>query len=120
MGAKIDHAINRSRGPYVFCINSQIHHRIGSLLPSAGEPPQFVELYIYDTENEITNRIHALDTSERLEADLDRNIIQGLLQMLDDHNPLVKTFRMAKDRLKDHGEENVAIRIIGAREGDPV
>ncbi|XP_062182700.1 uncharacterized protein LOC133886841 isoform X2 [Phragmites australis] len=120
MGARIDHGINRTGGPYVFRINGQVHHRIGSLLPPAGDPPQFIELYIYDTDNEVPNRIHALDISDRLEADLDRDIIEGQLQMLDAHNPLVKTFRMARDRLKESDGENVGIRIIGACEGDHV
>ena len=68
----------------------------------------------------MTNRIDALDPSERLEGELDREIIEGLLQMLDEHNPLVKKFRMARDRLKEYPDENLAIRIIGARDGDPV
>ena len=86
------------------------------MLPPSGDPPQIVELYIYDTENEVSNRIHALDASDRLEADLDRDIIEGLLQMLDTHNPLAKTFRMARACLQVCGGENVGIRIIGARE----
>ncbi|KAL6662326.1 hypothetical protein ACP70R_000185 [Stipagrostis hirtigluma subsp. patula] len=101
IGARIDRDINDGRGPYVFRINGQVHHRIGSLLPADGEPPQFVELYIYDTDHEIDNRIRALDPSERIEADLDRDIIVGLLQMLDEHNPLVRSFRMARDRLRE-------------------
>ncbi|KAL6622878.1 hypothetical protein ACP70R_032757 [Stipagrostis hirtigluma subsp. patula] len=120
MGARIDRSVNSGGGPYVFRINGQVHHRIGSLLPADGDPPQFVELYVYDTEHEIDNRIRALDPSERIEGDLDREIIAGLLQMLDEHNPLVKSFRMARDRLRECDGENVGIRIIGARDGDPV
>ena len=33
MGGNIDKNINKGNGPYVFRINGQIHHRIGSLLP---------------------------------------------------------------------------------------
>ena len=29
-GARIDHSINCGRGPYVFPVSSQMHHRIGS------------------------------------------------------------------------------------------
>ncbi|KAL6876350.1 hypothetical protein ACP4OV_012922 [Aristida adscensionis] len=116
MGAKIDHAINRAAGPYVFKINGQVYHRIGSLLPPEGEPPQFAELYIYDTDHEIDNRMRALDPSERLDDDLDRDIIGGLLHMLDQHNPLVQKFRMARDRIAEGETENVGTRIVGARE----
>jgi hypothetical protein len=40
--------------------------------------------------------------------------------MLDDHNPLARQFRLARDRLAENGDEEFIIRIIGAREGDPV
>ncbi|XP_066316197.1 uncharacterized protein [Miscanthus floridulus] len=40
--------------------------------------------------------------------------------MLDAHNPLARQFILAKDRLAENGDEEFIIRIIGAREGDPV
>ena len=40
--------------------------------------------------------------------------------MLDEHNPLVKIFRHARDLLERHGNIDVSIRIIGANKGDPV
>jgi hypothetical protein len=40
--------------------------------------------------------------------------------MLDTHNPLAKQFRLARDRLAENGDEEFIIRIIEAREGDPV
>lgn len=64
MGAKINKNINDGQGPYVFCINGQIHHRIGSLLPQKNNDPKFAELYIFDTKNEIENRIQALNKQE--------------------------------------------------------
>jgi hypothetical protein len=60
MGANIIKDMNKGEGPYVFRINGQIHHRIGSLLPENGQSPQYAELYIFDTKNEIENRIKAL------------------------------------------------------------
>ena len=48
MGANIIKDINRGEGPYVFRINGQIHHRIGSLIPEQGQAPQYAELYIFD------------------------------------------------------------------------
>ena len=59
-GGNIDKEINKGEGPYVFCVNGQVHHRIGSLLPSPNKIPKFAELFIFDTENEIQNRIRAL------------------------------------------------------------
>jgi hypothetical protein len=42
------------------------------------------------------------------------------MKMLDENNPFVKKFRMARDTLCDHGNEEFIIRIIGAKEGDSV
>jgi hypothetical protein len=39
--------------------------------------------------------------------------------MLDTHNPFAKKFRIAKERLTEHADEEFIIRIIGAKE-DPV
>jgi hypothetical protein len=50
----------------VFRVNGQIHHRIGSLLPLPDNCPKFAELYIFDTKNEISNRIRALTNEEQV------------------------------------------------------
>jgi hypothetical protein len=55
MGGNIDRKINQGDGPYVFRVNGQIHHRIGSLLPLPSTSLKFAELYIFDTKNEIEN-----------------------------------------------------------------
>ena len=60
MGANIIKDINKGEAPYIFRINSQIHHRIGSLLPEQGQAPQYAELYIFYTKSKIENRIKAL------------------------------------------------------------
>ncbi|KAL0009763.1 hypothetical protein SO802_004871 [Lithocarpus litseifolius] len=41
MGGKVDNRVNDGRGPYIFRLNGQTHHRIGTLLPNNGEDPQF-------------------------------------------------------------------------------
>jgi hypothetical protein len=43
-------------GPPHFVISGQNYHRIGSLIPKPGEIPKFAQLYIYDTQNELSNR----------------------------------------------------------------
>ncbi|PWZ18597.1 hypothetical protein Zm00014a_023570 [Zea mays] len=47
-------------------------------------------------------------------------IVHELLQMLDTHNPFAKKFRIAKERLTEHVDEEFIIRIIGTKEGDHV
>nr|GEZ42028.1 helitron helicase-like domain-containing protein [Tanacetum cinerariifolium] len=51
-----------------------------------GEPPRFSQLYIYDTDNEVDNRLsyYGGDNSE-----LRRDIVEGLINLLDSHNALV-------------------------------
>jgi hypothetical protein len=48
---------NDGRGLPNFIIAGQNYHRIGTLMPSEGERPKFAQLYIYDTENEVQNRL---------------------------------------------------------------
>ena len=70
-------------------------------------------IYIYDTENEINNRMNCL-----LEGDIDPEIVQGLSVMLEEHNILVKTFRMARDRYKEHHECEFRLRLLSNRTTD--
>lgn len=60
------------------------------MLLNPSGPPKFVELYVYHTDNEVTNEIHALDPNDPIEGDLDPDIVAGLIDMFDEHNPLVK------------------------------
>ncbi|GKF93369.1 hypothetical protein Tco_0280088, partial [Tanacetum coccineum] len=56
-GAKVDDSVNKGRGPYVFKVSGQIYHWIGSLCPEEGHDPRFLQLYIYDTQDEVANRM---------------------------------------------------------------
>jgi hypothetical protein len=126
MGATIDRSINKSRGPNIFKIQGAVCHRIGSLLPrkndtahSVGgrDPPKFAELYIYDTTNEVSNRINAVNPDNDKSKDLDKAIVTGLTEMLNECNDLVKKFRMASERIKGNEDEHVAIRLVAPSEG---
>lgn len=58
MGGRVDRSINRIKGPYAFRIGGKIITNISSLLPEIGKKTQLAQLYIYDTDNEIENRIN--------------------------------------------------------------
>ncbi|WVZ93288.1 hypothetical protein U9M48_039282 [Paspalum notatum var. saurae] len=120
MGGNIDRKINHGDGPYVFRVNGQIHHRIGSLLPLPNTTPKFAELYIFDTKNEIENRMKALTNEDPNEEDLDPDIVRGLQAMRDECNPLVKIFRHARDLLEEHKGIDISVKIIGADKGDRI
>ncbi|WVZ63152.1 hypothetical protein U9M48_012810 [Paspalum notatum var. saurae] len=70
--------------------------------------------------HEVQNRLNAISTVERPSDALVPTNVEALAQMLDTHNPFAKKFRLARDRLADCGDENFIVRIMGAREGDPV
>jgi hypothetical protein len=57
MGGKIKDSINDGGGPPQFILGGQNYHRIGSLLPQPGTTPKFAQLYIYDTQHEVENRV---------------------------------------------------------------
>lgn len=59
MGGKVDHKYNNGRGPYVYRLQGQNCHRMGGLVPVDANPPIFSQLYIYDTTNEVENRLKA-------------------------------------------------------------
>ncbi|GJY69946.1 hypothetical protein Tco_0472928 [Tanacetum coccineum] len=50
-------SVNQGHGTYCYRIQGENYHRMGTLLPDEGKPPMFAQLYIYDTQNEIDNRI---------------------------------------------------------------
>nr|GEX90409.1 reverse transcriptase domain-containing protein [Tanacetum cinerariifolium] len=115
-GANINREINDGRGPYAFQINGHNHHRIGTLLPThTNGRPRFAQLYIYDTEHEVDNRLYALNITSPSGV-VDNNLcslVQDLITMLDMHNPLVQSFRMAKDRFVQSSIQPVTLRLIG-------
>nr|GFC90254.1 putative PIF1 DNA helicase/replication protein A1-like protein [Tanacetum cinerariifolium]GFC90267.1 putative PIF1 DNA helicase/replication protein A1-like protein [Tanacetum cinerariifolium] len=55
MAGHQDTSVNVGRGPYCYSLHGENYHLAGSLLPKTGKPPKFAQLYIYDTDNEITN-----------------------------------------------------------------
>nr|GEW04155.1 hypothetical protein [Tanacetum cinerariifolium] len=57
MGGKVDDIVNYRCGSFCYLIHGENYHRVGSLLPETGNTPMFAQLYIFDTDNEILNRI---------------------------------------------------------------
>ncbi|XP_031127810.1 uncharacterized protein LOC116029903 [Ipomoea triloba] len=57
LGGRVDRSLNTGTAPPLFRISGQNYHYIGSLVPTEGSTAKFAQLYIYDTDNEINNRI---------------------------------------------------------------
>ncbi|KAK9676692.1 hypothetical protein RND81_11G093800 [Saponaria officinalis] len=111
MGGKIDHSVNQGRGPYTFRLGGQNAHLIGGLLPNNSEPPKFCQLYIYDTEE-------VVDPQEECNKISTVYINMGTLALIDDHNPLAQSFRMARNRLTEGVQGHVNMRLISGRQSD--
>nr|DAD19672.1 TPA_asm: hypothetical protein HUJ06_021135 [Nelumbo nucifera] len=114
MGGKIDYQLIQGRGPYAFRIPGTNYHRIGSLVPIEGEHPKFAQLYIYDTKNEVANRISAIH-DDQIGAELDPNIIHDLQMMLNQINPYAKVFRYARDLLPPNRRIELRMQILEQR-----
>ncbi|KAI9113978.1 hypothetical protein K1719_015229 [Acacia pycnantha] len=112
MGGRTDHSINSSGGgPYSFVISGQNHHLIGSLLPPGGNPPVYSQLYIYDTDNEVSNQISAVSRHGYAE-ELNPNIVKLIKDCLDQNNSIVRQYRSAADIIKHNVFPDVSIRLI--------
>ena len=83
-----------------------IYHRIGSLLPTEQQQnvPRFAQLYVYDTEREIDNRLNSM-------PNLDRNVLSALQGMMHMYNPYANAFRSMGELLRDNPNENVTMVI---------
>jgi len=111
MGGRIDNSFNDGTSPYVLQINGSNHHKIGSLLPRSVLLPKFAQSYIYDTSNELSNRMIAFRASGH--SSIRADIAQGLQQMLDSVNLYVVVFKRERDMLRDHGDVfDLQIRIV--------
>lgn len=111
MGATVDQSVTGTAGPFSYRVHGQIIHRIGSLLPNNGKLPEYLQLYIFDTGNELENRKKAFtkDASTLALADA---IILELIKMLDNHNNLARTFRHARDRIQDAAVSQFKITLV--------
>ncbi|KAL5148386.1 Replication protein A DNA-binding subunit A [Glycine soja] len=117
-GIKIDTSYNTGRGPPTFRIHGQTHHLIGSLIPMPNNLAKFAQLYIYDTNNEINNRLSQNPSIFILimHRMLNEDIIIGIKNMLDDHNHYAQKFRMAKEKLQSIVVPGLKLKLFSQRQ----
>ncbi|KAI9200048.1 hypothetical protein LWI28_001878 [Acer negundo] len=116
-GGKVDTSINKGSNPPIFRIGGQNHHYIGGLIPLQNQKPKFAQLYIYDTKDEINNRLKCFSSSDK-SGSLDPEIVATLKKMLDQNNVLVQSFCYARDRYKEEDFIGVKMRLIRHRSKD--
>ncbi|KAL3637375.1 hypothetical protein CASFOL_018543 [Castilleja foliolosa] len=119
-GARIDEAVNDGRGPYVFKVSGQVSHWIGSICPPPNEGPRFLQLYIYDTDNEVPNRLRFFGNSGH--TPLSPDIVRVLGDTLKSCNEYVRLFRSAADMCDASAECNFSVILynnVGDRRYEP-
>ncbi|XP_016165030.1 uncharacterized protein LOC107607615 [Arachis ipaensis] len=100
-GVNIDEQLAiTDRGIYTFCAQGSIYHSIGRFYPDQGTRPWFLQLYIYDTEHELQNRM--LENTQLHEI-----LVFKLQQLLHWYNPFLHVFRQLVQR------SDVAAIIVG-------
>ncbi|XP_072087300.1 uncharacterized protein [Arachis hypogaea] len=98
-------------------LNGQNYHRLGSLLPPDSLRPTFAQLYIYDIENDIDNRIGTLRFNKTINEQ-DKKIVAILRNMLDKYNSLAKSFYYARDRYQQKNCTNIKLMLINKKTTD--
>nr|XP_029148364.1 uncharacterized protein LOC112743237 [Arachis hypogaea] len=100
MGAKIDRGRNNSRGPPTFILFGENYHLMGSLIPPEGSMAKFAQLYVFDTQNEVQNRIAAIRGEENKQI----------------HEDIA--FRMVRDLVAKDSNNSIKLRLLGKRRKD--
>ena len=91
IGANVDESlIERIGGVYTYRIHGSMYHQMGSLLPEPEKQPAFAQLYFYDTEHEVDNRLRHMNK-------LDRHTLLILQDMIRTVNRLYGVFNQALD-----------------------
>jgi hypothetical protein len=87
LGVHTDETVHAtSRGIYTFRAQGSIYHKIGGFHPNQGSRPRFLQLYIYDTDNELQNRM-------KENPHLNQAVVRRLQNMLHQYNPFVHNLR---------------------------
>nr|GEW31891.1 hypothetical protein [Tanacetum cinerariifolium] len=81
--------------------------------------PKFLQLYIYDTTNEVKNRMAHF--GGEYEGGLKKEIVEGLIEFLDTHSALVHLFHTARDKCMEAAIPEFKVKlydVIGTRQYD--
>ncbi|XP_012828012.1 PREDICTED: uncharacterized protein LOC105949272 [Erythranthe guttata] len=117
LGGKVQTSINTGAGPYTFLLKGQNYHLLGSMLPEEGARRKFAQLYIFDTENEVRNKIDAVRSGNG-SNNLDTQIVASLKDMIDENNVLAQSYRAARDRFSREGLQGVKLKLVKSRSTD--
>ncbi|KAF8142055.1 hypothetical protein EV363DRAFT_1149524, partial [Boletus edulis] len=110
LGVEIDHEINTRGGqaPYVFRIHGELCHRVGQLIRTQGRRPVYAQLYIYDPEIALNERMQ-----HEVNRDLSERTMRRLQNALTSHHRYATLFRNAHELLDQHPVDSpITIRFL--------
>ncbi|KAG5576740.1 hypothetical protein H5410_056874 [Solanum commersonii] len=101
-GIKVDkHLASSRKGVYSFKAQGQIYHDLPSLIPN-NDRLRYFQLYFYDTDHELANRMLVLQ-----DVNLSEEVMTKIRNIME-HNPYAEFF----SQLKEHTSfQNLEIRI---------
>src|SRR5258705_4090333 len=88
MTSFVDREIREANYMPTFKIQGQVYHRIGSLLPSPGNSPQFLQIYFVSDSDQASLRMNIV-------PNLTRELTDMLQKILHDNNNYVRSFKAA-------------------------
>lgn len=104
LGVIEQHRLNNGTSAPVFRICGELYHHSAALTPANGHTPRYSQLYLYEPREALQ---HRLDLNE----DLDPQLMEGLQQMLLQHNPFVPIYRSAYETMNEEEIPSVHIRL---------
>ncbi|KAF5187278.1 hypothetical protein FRX31_023135 [Thalictrum thalictroides] len=108
MGVHLDQQLaNADHGVYTYRAQGSIYHRIGCLLPQDNQRPRYLQMYIYDTDRELENRMAENSL-------VNREVLAILKQILDNCNPFVQVFRQISQR---HDRDTIRLHLKESTSG---
>ena len=108
LGAKFDLSLLQGGGPYVLKLHGELYHNHGALIPNDGSEGSYAQLYIYDAEDALNQRVSRNQS-------LSSNIMSDLQEMLLVHNPFVNIYKQAAERLREQSRSSTETVDIQAR-----
>ena len=110
LGAHVDERFTRGRGIYNFRVHGQVYHNIGPLMPNVQDDlhPRFAQLYFYDTEHELLNRLRQV-------PNIQQGTLSSLQSMMHRCNPYAQAFRSAGHRMQSSTSTIISMVISERR-----
>ncbi|KAF0706718.1 hypothetical protein AaE_013980 [Aphanomyces astaci] len=103
-------------GPPTYKIRGQLVHRLGSYRPKANLPPNFAQVYVLDSTDQVGLR--STRANEMAFTALERNAMKGIQAFMTRHNHFARTLYSVKERMEqlsnrtdDYVDDQICVAI---------